>query len=205
MRSVALLLIGIHMVFADSFNTRCVKVGGNVGEKLTLTCRVSYQRNRCCIRMYKIIQTASDYDQTICREEFRSDSCVQVANFSCSYTAKSAMTTKFLLFLQETCGHGTTVFNMIAKGNTSDVLTEERHEKKRVINSFKAEALVGCALTLTIIVAIIWLIEWIKSRQVKSRDVTGYVTGSTTYTDSVPDEKILIYTSSQSLNFLENF
>ncbi|XP_073671093.1 uncharacterized protein [Paramisgurnus dabryanus] len=90
----------------DPFSITCENVTGGVGEKLNLTCTVSYsKKNECSMKMYKFINTAAEvFDPKICKVLFETDLFTQENKISCPYTANKAMTTKFQLFLQTDCG-----------------------------------------------------------------------------------------------------
>ncbi|KAA0724799.1 hypothetical protein E1301_Tti023980 [Triplophysa tibetana] len=93
---------GFTVNITDSFNLTCEDVSGHVGEELTLTCSVSGQRDTCCVKMYKFMNTADD-DTTICKG-LKNNTCPRRMNLTCPYTANSNMTTPFKFFLQTTCG-----------------------------------------------------------------------------------------------------
>ncbi|XP_065116703.1 uncharacterized protein [Paramisgurnus dabryanus] len=91
---------------------KCENVTAHVGDEITFTCTVSYPSYTCCTEMYKFMNITADKGQTICKEEFRNDSCIQLSRFSSPYTADKPMTTKLQFFLQANCGHETTYFTM---------------------------------------------------------------------------------------------
>nr|XP_055032781.1 uncharacterized protein LOC129421345 isoform X2 [Misgurnus anguillicaudatus] len=95
--------------------SKCEDVTAHVGNKINLTCTVSYLNKKCCVKSYKFDETAA-YDEEICKEEPISDPCKQESRFSCPYTADKAMTTKFKFFLQTTCGTEETYFNVSTTG-----------------------------------------------------------------------------------------
>ncbi|XP_065116755.1 uncharacterized protein [Paramisgurnus dabryanus] len=98
----------------------CKDMTAHVGDKITLTCTVSYPNQNCCRMMYKFINTEADDVPTICREVFR-DPCVEMSRFSCPYTADKAMTTQFKFFVQTTCGAKETYFSV----NTTDAVKDD--------------------------------------------------------------------------------
>ncbi|XP_073723300.1 uncharacterized protein [Misgurnus anguillicaudatus] len=100
----------------DDIPITCKNVTAHVGDEITLTCTVSYPIKRCCAVWYKFMTTAADDDPIIYREHFIKDPCIQKSTFSCPYTAKKAMTTNFIFFLQTTCGRKTTYFSVKITG-----------------------------------------------------------------------------------------
>ncbi|KAI7790315.1 hypothetical protein IRJ41_007190 [Triplophysa rosa] len=87
MGAVGVLVLLLVCVFtAAEVSITCEDVTGHVGDKLTLTCRLSYEDNTCCMKMYK--------------EDFKSVTCEQLTSISCPYTANEAMTSTVKVFIQ---------------------------------------------------------------------------------------------------------
>nr|XP_055032775.1 uncharacterized protein LOC129421344 isoform X2 [Misgurnus anguillicaudatus] len=93
---------------------KCEDVTAPVGHEINLACTVSYLNQNCYTAMYKFTDTAAG---DICKKPFSKDLLNQERSFSCPYTAKTTMTTKFKFFLQSNCGRKETYFSL----NTSDI------------------------------------------------------------------------------------
>ncbi|XP_051530880.1 uncharacterized protein LOC127427355 [Myxocyprinus asiaticus] len=89
----------------------CEDVTGTVGKDLTLTCSVSWKCSKCCTKIYKFTETENENSKEICRQEFL-DSCDQWTNFTCPYTPKVTMATKFRFCLQTQNGMRTVEFSV---------------------------------------------------------------------------------------------
>nr|XP_055032284.1 uncharacterized protein LOC129421033 isoform X2 [Misgurnus anguillicaudatus] len=120
---ILVLLVCSYTAVCQDIISYCEDVTAHVGDKITLTCTVTYRKKRCCMKLYKFINTAASNEE-ICKKEF-GDSCKQENRFSCPYTANKAMTTKFKFFVQTTCGQKTTYFNVsttvAVKVDTDDI------------------------------------------------------------------------------------
>lgn len=77
---------------------------GSVGEEVTFTCRVSRQRNDCCIAMYIFLYPEIYNDLQICKQKPPDGSCGQMNSFTCRYTPNTEMTGKFRFVLVTECG-----------------------------------------------------------------------------------------------------
>ncbi|XP_065116757.1 uncharacterized protein [Paramisgurnus dabryanus] len=108
-------------VNTSDFIINCEDVTASVGDEITLNCTVSYLNKKCCVKMYKFINTEAADDPTICREELSSDSCKQESRFSCPY---KAMRAKLKFFLQTNCGLYTKLFTVNEAGAVK-VFTDE--------------------------------------------------------------------------------
>ncbi|XP_051524043.1 uncharacterized protein LOC127423614 isoform X3 [Myxocyprinus asiaticus] len=114
----------------NQFNITCEDVTGKVGETLNLTCSISYQCSKCCMKFYKFYNPAE-----FCRKEFPKNSCEQKTSITCPYTLNATTTTKFKLFLIS-CGRKSAEFTVNItdiKDNTKDVTsaaeTDQSHDK----------------------------------------------------------------------------
>ncbi|KAI7796711.1 hypothetical protein IRJ41_004710 [Triplophysa rosa] len=144
----------IHTGETDSFNLTCEDVTGHVGVELNLTCRVSDQRGTCCVKMYKLMNTA-DNDTTICKE-LKNNSCLHRMNFTCAYTANSNMTTQFKFFLQTTCGRKTAEFTVnITESSEDGNLHNERGALEGGSRGFPVISIIIVVIIIIIIIIII--------------------------------------------------
>ncbi|XP_050956709.1 uncharacterized protein LOC127157487 [Labeo rohita] len=84
----------------DDISVSCDDVTGSVKKEVTLTCSVSLQKNKCCIKNNKFQYKNS----TMCPQVLPEHSCEQRKIFTCSYTPPTAMTEKFTFFVQASCG-----------------------------------------------------------------------------------------------------
>ncbi|XP_026079082.1 uncharacterized protein LOC113056516 [Carassius auratus] len=103
----------ICQAFDDGFfSVSCDDVTGSVGKEVTLTCRVSLQRNDCCVAIYMFQYPEIYNDSAICTQELPEDPCEQRSIFTCNYTPTTAMTEKFIFSLQTECGMKRTKFTV---------------------------------------------------------------------------------------------
>lgn len=107
---ILVLLVCSYTAVCEDIISYCEDVTAHVRDEIILTCTVSYPSQKCCVKMYKFNTAASN--EEICKNQFRRDSCKQENRFSCPYTAKKVMTTKFKFFLQTDCGQKATYFNV---------------------------------------------------------------------------------------------
>nr|XP_055032787.1 uncharacterized protein LOC129421348 [Misgurnus anguillicaudatus] len=129
------LLVWIFTAVSEAnidITVKCENVTAHVGDEKTFTCTVSYPSYTCCTKMYKFINMTAHKGQTICKEEFRNDYCIQLSRFSCPYTANKAMTTKLQFFLQANCGCETTYF-------TANVTEAVKDDTAGELNKFTSE------------------------------------------------------------------
>ncbi|XP_065116756.1 uncharacterized protein [Paramisgurnus dabryanus] len=148
----------------------CEDVTARVGDEINLTCTVRYLNKRCCGMMYKFIDTAAADDPTICREDFRRDSCKQELRFSCTYTANKAMTTTLKFFLQSNCGSHTRSFT----ANIAGAVIDDKDEPPVQTTDKTTIAVVICLLSCFVIV-IVALFLW--KRRKTSRSPPDYDMG----------------------------
>lgn len=108
---ILVLLVCSYTAVCQDIISYCEDVTAHVGDEITLTCTVSYPSRKCCVKMYKFMNTTAHNGPIIFRKDF-SDPCKQESKFSCPYTAKKVMTTQFKFFLQTSCGANTLEFSV---------------------------------------------------------------------------------------------
>nr|XP_055032776.1 uncharacterized protein LOC129421344 isoform X3 [Misgurnus anguillicaudatus]XP_055032777.1 uncharacterized protein LOC129421344 isoform X3 [Misgurnus anguillicaudatus] len=134
---------------------KCEDVTAHVGDEINLACAVSYLKEGCCVKMYKFIDTvAADDDPTICREDFRRDSCKQELRYSCTYTANKTMTATLKLFLQTNCGSHTKLFTANVAGAVKDETGKSSDEPPVQTTDKTTIAVIICLLICFVIVAV---------------------------------------------------
>ncbi|XP_058650032.1 uncharacterized protein LOC131551255 isoform X2 [Onychostoma macrolepis] len=131
----------------------CDDVIGSVGKEVNLTCSVSQQCIKCCIKMFKYTEIYIDSD--ICKQVVPEGSCEQRSSLTCRYTPTTALTAKFKFFLQPTCAAKTTEFtvNITEEGinnNPSEVSAPDTEAGLGAKVSAIA-AVVGCFILIIII------------------------------------------------------
>ncbi|XP_065142616.1 uncharacterized protein [Paramisgurnus dabryanus] len=202
MRSVALLLFGIHLAFAKYYlSLTCEDETVSVTDG-TVTCRFPFVKGNCCVMNYTIF---TEYFRTqVCRKEFSTDHCVEMDSFSCPYIVKAAMTTKFVFFVKITCGVKTPEFRVnlretsTVSGKTFTNAPTDKPDQRHRDELFEVKVAAGCVLPLIVFAAIMGVIVWMKSSQGK-RLLRGYLRGRTTDSDPVSDQQMQRYPSSESM------
>lgn len=159
-------------VSTSDITIKCEDVTAYVEDKINLACTVSHLNKGCCVQMYKFINTvAADDDPTICREDFRHDSCKQELRYSCTYTANKAMTATLKFFLQSNCGSHTRLFSANIAGAVKDETGKSSEEPPVQTTDKTTIAVIICLLSCFVIV-IVALILW--KRRKTSRSPPDY-------------------------------
>ncbi|XP_026133384.1 uncharacterized protein LOC113112145 [Carassius auratus] len=141
----------------ENLSVSCDDVTGFVGKKVNLTCRVSQECDKYCLKMYKFI---FPNDSIICKQESPVN-CDQSNTFTCSYTPTTSGTEKIRFFVQAICGLKRTEFTVDIAGS---LIEEDDPESKDTAIS----AAVGCFSIVLIIIIIIIIIYKTKTNFNKS-------------------------------------
>ncbi|KTF79544.1 hypothetical protein cypCar_00040313, partial [Cyprinus carpio] len=155
---------------AKNFNVSCDDVTGFVGKKVNLTCRVSQQCDKYCLKMYKF---KYPNDTAICKQEPPVDSCDESKSFTCSYTPTTPMTEKFRFFAQANCDMDTKEFTVniaeeaLNKKLSGTSLYTTLSSRSRIKASAVA-AIVGCFILIILILITMTIIHNKKPNFIKS-------------------------------------